>query len=87
MTEFNVSESDGTIEIVLEANGTSQFDYYVNLTIGDIGTGENITLSICNICSYYNVIQHACMYTMVHKCARHIIMIKVSKHAKSIDRQ
>ena len=56
MTEFNVTESDGTIEIVLEANGTSQFDYYVNLSIGDIGTGESITLSISIICSYYNIL-------------------------------
>ena len=51
MTEFNVSESHGTVEIVLEANGTSQFDYSVTLSIGDIGTGENITMSICIICS------------------------------------
>ena len=75
MTEFNVSENDGTVEIVLEANGTSQFDYFVTLSIGDIGTGENITLSICIICSYYNVFKHACIYTFVHTCARHNIMI------------
>ena len=79
MTEFNVSESDGTVEIVLEANGTSQFDYFVTLSIGDIGTGENITLFTCIICSYYNVIWHACIYTLVHKCARHNIMIMVTR--------
>ena len=51
MTEFNVSESDGTVEIVLEANGTSQFDFFVNVSIGVISTGENMTRFICIICS------------------------------------
>ena len=63
MTEFNVSESDGTVEIALEANGTSQFDYFVRLSIGDISTGENLTsfyaLSALNIMS-------SCMHVFVH---------------------
>ena len=47
MTEYNVSESDGTVEIVLEANGTSQFEYSVTLSIGvntTGATGENFDL-------------------------------------------
>ena len=61
MTEYNVSESDGTIEIVLEANGTSQFEYSVTLVTGDISTGENIPLFTCIIRSYYNVFKHTCV--------------------------
>ena len=46
MTEFNVSESDGTVEIVLEANGTSQFEYSITLVIGDNTTGEHCDLDL-----------------------------------------
>ena len=63
MTEYNVSESDGTVEIGLEANGMSEFDYFVTLDIGDISTGENILLFTCIICSYYNVFKHTCVCT------------------------
>ena len=40
MNEYNVSESNGTVEVVLVANGTSEFDYTVNLTVYDVTTGE-----------------------------------------------
>ena len=63
MTEYNVSESDGTVEIGLEANGTSEFDYTVTLVIGNIGTGENIPLFTVIIRSYYNVFKHTCVCT------------------------
>ena len=70
MTEYNVSESDGTVEVGLEANGTSEFDYMVTLNIGDISTGGNIPLFICIICSYYNIIvfKHTCVrtYYIIH---------------------
>ena len=64
MTEYNVSESDGTVEVGLEANGTSEFDYMVTLNIGDISTGENIPLFICIICSYYIVFKYTCVCTL-----------------------
>ena len=63
MTEYNVSESDGTVEVGLEANGTSGSGYTVTLNIGDISTGENIPLFICIICSYYIVFKHTCIHT------------------------
>ena len=63
MTEYNVSESDGTVQIGLEANGTSEFDYSVTLVIGNIGTGENILLFTCIIRSYYNVSKCTCVCT------------------------
>ena len=52
MTEYNVSESDGTVEIGLEANGTSEFDYFVTLEIGDISTGENQAYMCLHIIYY-----------------------------------
>ena len=39
-TAMNVSEQDGTIAIVLVANGTSEFAYVVNLTLSDVTTGS-----------------------------------------------
>ena len=39
-TAMNASEQDGTIAIVLFANGTSEFDYAVNLTFSDVTTGS-----------------------------------------------
>ena len=65
-TEYSVSESDGTVEILLETNGTSQFDFFVNLSIGDISTGENLTLFAFINCYQYNVFLHACMHVFVH---------------------
>ena len=44
-SELNVSEAMGTIEVTVTANGTSEFDYTVNLTISDITTGE-ITVTV-----------------------------------------
>ena len=47
MTEYNVSESNGTVEVVLVANGTSEFDYTVNLTVYDVTTGEHVCVCVC----------------------------------------
>ena len=78
MTEYNVSESDGIVEIGLEANGTSEFDYFVHLDIGDINTGENIPLFTCIIRSYSNVFKHTCVCT-------NILYIHMSVSAKYND--
>ena len=48
-SELNVSEAMGTIEVTVIANGTSEFDYTVNLTTMDITTGEIIPLCICSM--------------------------------------
>ena len=37
---YNVSEKNESIEIIITANGTSEFDYTVNLTIFDLTTGK-----------------------------------------------
>ena len=46
-TGFNVSENVGTVEVVLVANGTSEFDYTVNLTVYDVTTGECVCVYVC----------------------------------------
>ena len=72
MTEYNVSESDGTVEVVLVANGTSEFDYTVNLTVYDVTTGECVCVCVracvyvCNhlsLCPYdeYNIRMYLCV--------------------------
>ena len=38
--EYNVSESEQTVLLQLEANETSEFDYIVTLMLTDISTGE-----------------------------------------------
>ena len=48
-SELNVSEAMGTVEVTVMANGTSEFDYTVNLTASDITTGEIIPLCICSM--------------------------------------
>ena len=45
-TEFNVSEEINTMVVTVIANGTSEFDYTVNLTTSDITTGEITPLCI-----------------------------------------
>ena len=45
-TELNVSEEMNTIEVTVIANGTSEFDYTVNLTTSDITAGEITPLCI-----------------------------------------
>ena len=47
-SELNVSEAMGTVEVTVIANGTSEFDYTVNLTISDITTGE-ITATVLHV--------------------------------------
>ena len=45
---MNVSEQDGTIAIVLVANGTSEFAYVVNLTLSDVTTGSYcVCMCVC----------------------------------------
>ena len=45
-SELNVSEAMGTIEVTVIANGTSEVNYTVNLTIIDITTGEITTVTL-----------------------------------------
>ena len=40
ISEYNVSESQVTVLLQLEANDTSEFDYVVTLKLSDISTGE-----------------------------------------------
>ena len=40
-SEINVGESNGTVTLRLMANGTSEFDYYIDLIINDVSTGES----------------------------------------------
>ena len=45
-SELNVSEAMGTVEVTVITNGTSEFDYRVNVTTSDIRTGKIILLFI-----------------------------------------
>ena len=47
VTELSVSEAMGTVEVTVMANGTSEFDYTVNLTINNISTGGITIRALC----------------------------------------
>ena len=47
VSELNVSEAMGTVEVTVIANGTSEFDYTVNLTISANTTGEITVYVMC----------------------------------------
>ena len=47
--ELNVSEAMGTVEVIAIANGTSEFDYTVNLTISDNTTGGITVLNVLSV--------------------------------------
>ena len=64
MTEFNVSESDGTVEVAFAANGMAEFDYTVNLTVNDITTG--VCVCVCGI-----------VYTL-HMVVCHIVTLLIT---------
>ena len=67
MTEYNVSESIGTVEVMLAANGTSDFNYTVNLTVYDLTTGECACVRAC-VCVRARVCVHVFTYTCVFVC-------------------
>ena len=68
MTEYNVGESDGTVEVVLVANGTSDFNYTVNLTVYDVTTGELVHVCVC-VCVCKCKCKCKCLYGCVSLCA------------------
>ena len=51
--KYNVSESEGTVMIHLVANGTSEFNYNVILTLMEYSTGQCV-----GICIYYIVYEN-----------------------------
>ena len=66
LNELDVSEAMGTVEVTVMANGTSEFDYTVNLTTSDITTGEITPLCMCYVQERY--IGCVCIYVYMHVC-------------------
>ena len=86
MAEYNVSESVGTVEVVLVANGMSDFNYTVNLTVYDVTTGEfflcvRVCLCGCmyvcvDVCTYVWMYVRMCVYVFIENyCAQLEYMI------------
>ena len=85
MSEFNVGESDGTVEVALTANGMAEFDYTVNLTVNDITTGVCVCVCVF-VCVYmwYMRIQ-GIMYTLHMVVCHNIIVTLLLTNVKTVN--
>ena len=57
-SEINVGESNRTVTLRVMANGTSEFDYNIDLTINDVSTGEwTMIFDLFLMIAWFNIVQ------------------------------